>query len=166
MLGQAYGILTNVIQERTFGVGVQPHMALKGLKKHHNLRDHMTSLELLFTTLGERSTKDIAIADNAHGLFLTSKQRKREGRWPVTPEKPWKSKQATRWFQMTTSCPPKVIRSNCRHPRMSKPPTLANSYGAVVNRLSQEFTVKCCTEDGLIAWPRLVAFSSATKRSA
>ena len=49
---------------------------------------------------------------------------------------------------------------------MSKPPTLANSYGAVVNRLSQEFTAKYCTEDDLIAWPRLVAFSSATKRSA
>ena len=149
MLGEAYGILTNVIQKGTFGVEVQPHTALKGLKKHHNLRDHMTSLELLFTTLGERSTKDIAIAGNAHGFVPNKQAAERGGRWPVTPEKPWKSKQATRWFQMTTSCPPKVIRSNCRHPRMSKPPTLANSYGAVVNRLSQEFTAKFCTEDGL-----------------
>ena len=36
-----------------------------------------------------------------------------------------------------------------------------NSYGAVVNRLSQEFTPKFCTADGLIDWPRLVAFGSA-----
>ena len=63
--GEEYGIRTNVIQEGTFGLEVKPHMAHKGLKKHHNLRDHMTSLEMLFTTLGERSTKDIAIADDA-----------------------------------------------------------------------------------------------------
>lgn len=37
----------------------------------------------------------------------------------------------------------------------------ANSYEAVVNRLSWEFTTKFCTEDGLIDWPRLVAFGSA-----
>lgn len=78
VLGDAYGILTNVIQEGTFGLGVKRHIAFKGLKKHHNLRDHMTSLELLFTTLGERSTKDIAIADDAHG-FTPNKQAAEKG---------------------------------------------------------------------------------------
>ena len=43
-------------------------MGLKNLKGHHSLRDHMTGTELIFTMLGERSTKDIAIADNAQGL--------------------------------------------------------------------------------------------------
>ena len=36
----------------------------------------------------------------------------------------------------------------------------SNSYGAVVNRLSYEFTSKFCTEHSLIDWPKLVSFSS------
>ena len=39
--------------------------------------------------------------------------------------------------------------------------TFAEQYGAVVNRLSQEFTAGFCTPDGSIDWPKLVAFSSA-----
>ena len=66
--GHEYGILTNVIQEGTFGLGIQSHKDIKGLEKKHNLRDHMTSVELLFTRLGELSTKDIAVADDAHGF--------------------------------------------------------------------------------------------------
>ena len=66
--GLEYGILTNVIQEETFGVGVKGHKSIKGLKKNHNLRDHMTSTELIFTMLGERSTKDITIASDARGF--------------------------------------------------------------------------------------------------
>ena len=52
----------------TFGLGVKGHRQLKSLKSHHNLRDHMTDVELIFTMLGERSTKDIAVADNAQGF--------------------------------------------------------------------------------------------------
>ena len=78
--GNEYGILTNVIQEGTFNLGVQPHMALKGLNTRQNLRDHMTSLELLFTTLGERSTKDIAIADNAKGFQPNKVAAKKGGK--------------------------------------------------------------------------------------
>ena len=39
--------------------------------------------------------------------------------------------------------------------------TFAEQYGAVINRLSQEFTTGFCAEDGAIDWPKLVAFSSA-----
>ena len=53
--GLEYATLTNVIQEATFGLGVQQHKDFKLLKKRHNLRDHMTDLELIFTMLGERS---------------------------------------------------------------------------------------------------------------
>ena len=63
-----YAALTNAIQQATFGLGVQPHKALKRLKKRHSLRDHMTDVELIFTMLGERSTRDIAVADNAQGF--------------------------------------------------------------------------------------------------
>ena len=65
--GKEYGVLTNLIHEKTFDISVQQHQDFKELKKH-NLRDHMTSTELLFTRLGEASTKDIAVAKDAQGL--------------------------------------------------------------------------------------------------
>ena len=39
--------------------------------------------------------------------------------------------------------------------------TFAENYGAVINRLAQEFTAQFCQPDGSIDWPKLVAFSSA-----
>ena len=39
--------------------------------------------------------------------------------------------------------------------------TFSEQYGAVINRLSQEFTAGFCAADGSIDWPKLVAFSSA-----
>ena len=51
--GPEYAFLTNVIQKETFGLGVQGHKQVKKLKKNHNLRDHMTDVELIFTMLGE-----------------------------------------------------------------------------------------------------------------
>ena len=71
--GQEYAVLTNLIQERTFGFGVQNHKAYKSLKKSHNLRDHMTGTELALTTLAETFTKDIAVATDAQGYFPNRK---------------------------------------------------------------------------------------------
>jgi hypothetical protein len=65
--GRDYGYLTNVVHQKTFGLKTDEHKALKGLK-NHNLRDHMTDLELVFTMLGEKSTAAIAQALNAQGL--------------------------------------------------------------------------------------------------
>ena len=42
-------------------------VALKGLKSH-NLRDHMTEAELIFTALAELSTRQIAENADATGL--------------------------------------------------------------------------------------------------
>ena len=63
-----YAILTNDVHVGTFGLGVQPHKQYKRLKKGHNLRDHMTDLELLFTALGEKSTVNIAVSTDAQGF--------------------------------------------------------------------------------------------------
>ena len=76
--GKQYAILTNLIHEKTFDVSVRQHEDFKGLAKRHSLRDHMTSTELLFTRLGEMSTKDIAVAKNAHG-FRANEGAAREG---------------------------------------------------------------------------------------
>ena len=65
--GPEYAKLTNLISAKTFDVGTARHKNVKGLKKHHNLRDHMTDLELILTMLGESSTKEIARQRDARG---------------------------------------------------------------------------------------------------
>jgi hypothetical protein len=46
--------------------------------KRENLRDHMTDLELIFSMLGEASTKEITINKNTEG-FIESKKAAIEG---------------------------------------------------------------------------------------
>lgn len=65
--GIEYSILTAEISQATFGLKPSEHKAHKGLKRE-NLRDHMTNLELIFTMLGEESTKRKAIEKNARGF--------------------------------------------------------------------------------------------------
>lgn len=66
--GSEYGRLTNIISKETFGLDANQHKQLKSLAQRHNLRDHMTDLELVFTMLGEKSTAAIAQAINAQGF--------------------------------------------------------------------------------------------------
>ena len=54
-------------KKATFGVVPSEHKDLKGLKQE-NLRNHMTNLELIFTMLGEESTKREAITKDAQGF--------------------------------------------------------------------------------------------------
>jgi len=54
-----YAILTNEIMIGTFDMGVQKHKDFKGLAIPHNLRDHMTDLELILTMLAEATTTKI-----------------------------------------------------------------------------------------------------------
>lgn len=65
--GQEFAILTNIIHQEWSGVSVQDHKQLKGLKSH-NLRDHMTEAELIFTALAELSTRQIAENADATGM--------------------------------------------------------------------------------------------------
>ena len=65
--GQEYSILTAEIAKATFGVSPSEHSKIKGLERE-NLRDHMTPIELIFTMLGEESTRLIAAKSNAQGF--------------------------------------------------------------------------------------------------
>jgi DNA-damage-inducible protein D len=65
--GQEFAILTNIIHQEWAGVSVKEHKAIKGLKSH-NLRDHMSEAELIFTALAELSTRQIAESSDATGL--------------------------------------------------------------------------------------------------
>jgi len=72
-----YAILTNVIHQEWSGLSVKKHKNLKGLKSQ-NLRDHMSEAELIFTTLAELSTRQIAEAEEAVG-FEPNKQASKKG---------------------------------------------------------------------------------------
>lgn len=78
--GSEYGRLTNIIAKQTFDLDTAQHKNLKGLSGKHNLRDHMTDLELVFTMLGEKSTTEIAKASKAVGLSENSIAAKSGGR--------------------------------------------------------------------------------------
>ncbi|MEL6973344.1 MAG: hypothetical protein AAFO02_24495 [Bacteroidota bacterium] len=63
---QEFAALTNQIMKGTFDLSVQEYKVLKGLVKQ-NLRDHMSTLELVYTILAEETTKQLAIKQDAQG---------------------------------------------------------------------------------------------------
>ena len=65
--GREFAILTNIIHQEWSGLSVAQHKAKKGLKSH-NLRDHMSEAELIFTALAELSTRQIAESVQATGM--------------------------------------------------------------------------------------------------
>lgn len=66
--GLEYAILSDTISKGTFGLKTKDHKELKGLVKNHNLRDHMTPLELALTMLGETTTAELARSSDAQGF--------------------------------------------------------------------------------------------------
>ncbi len=72
-----FAILTNEISKAAFGMTVDEYKQAKQLKKH-SLRDHMTDLEMIFTTLAEASTTAIARGKNAQG-FEENKDAAKKG---------------------------------------------------------------------------------------
>ena len=65
--GKEYAILTNEITKAWSGMNVKKYKDFKGLKKE-NLRDNMTTTELILNMLAETATKDINEATNPQGL--------------------------------------------------------------------------------------------------
>ena len=65
--GQEFAILTYIIHQEWTGLSVKEHKVAKGLSSH-NLRDHMSEAELIFTALAELSTRQIAETSEATGL--------------------------------------------------------------------------------------------------
>lgn len=72
-----YEILTAEISKATFDMTPSAYKKHKGLKRE-NLRDHMTDLELIFSMLGEASTKEITVNKDTQG-FAENKQAFVEG---------------------------------------------------------------------------------------
>ncbi len=75
---QEYAILTAEISKATFGLSPKEYKEVKGLKRE-NLRDHMSDLELIFSMLGEASTKAIVETKNPIGFTENKKVAKQGG---------------------------------------------------------------------------------------
>lgn len=75
--GREYAILTNEISKAWSGMTTRQYKDFKGLKKQ-NLRDNMTTTELILNMLAETATKDIANSTNPEGLE-ENKKVAREG---------------------------------------------------------------------------------------
>ncbi|MDP2338284.1 MAG: Bro-N domain-containing protein [Bacteroidota bacterium] len=74
-----YAILTAEISKATFGLTPSEYKEVKGLK-NQNLRDHMTDLELIFSMLGEASTKEIAVNTDTQGFEQNKRAAKAGGK--------------------------------------------------------------------------------------
>jgi len=74
-----YAILTAEISRATFGINPSEHKLIKGLK-NQNLRDHMTDLELIFSMLGEASTKEITVNTDSQGFEENRRAAKAGGK--------------------------------------------------------------------------------------
>ena len=76
--GEEFAILTNIIHQEWSGVSVRTHKTMKGLRDH-NLRDHMSEAELIFTALAELSTRQIAETEDATGMEENTGAAKKGG---------------------------------------------------------------------------------------
>ncbi|MCB8747385.1 hypothetical protein LHU53_10750 [Rhodoferax sp. U2-2l] len=77
--GSEFAILTNIIHQEWAGLSVAEHKGMKGLTSH-NLRDHMSEAELIFTALAELSTRQIAQSVEAIGMAENKTAAKAGGR--------------------------------------------------------------------------------------
>ena len=76
--GKEYAILTNEITKAWSGMTTRQYKDYKGLKKQ-NLRDNMSTLELVLNMLAEATTTELANAANPQGLEENKKVAKRGG---------------------------------------------------------------------------------------
>ncbi len=76
--GKEYAILTDEITKAWSGMTTRKYKNLKGLKKE-NLRDNMSTTELILNMLAETSTTDISKEEHPQGLSENIKVAKRGG---------------------------------------------------------------------------------------
>jgi len=62
-----YAFLTNIISKGTFDLTVAEHKRLKGLAQKHNIRDNMSTLELIYIILAEVTASELSEKYDAQG---------------------------------------------------------------------------------------------------
>lgn len=76
--GKEYAILTNEISKAWSGMTTREYKNLKGLKKE-NLRDNMSTLEIVLNMLAEATTTELTKTKNPQGLDENKKVAKDGG---------------------------------------------------------------------------------------
>lgn len=66
--GRDFAILTDEISKATFNVTTSQHKEIKSLNENDNLRDNMSPLELVLTTLAEVTTTELHKANDSQGM--------------------------------------------------------------------------------------------------
>lgn len=66
--GKQFAILTDILSRGTFGASVADHKQVKALKTRDNLRDSMTTMELLLTALSEETAKTLHQVRDSQGF--------------------------------------------------------------------------------------------------
>ncbi|HBA38133.1 MAG TPA: phage antirepressor protein [Firmicutes bacterium] len=74
-----FAILTDEISVGTFGISTREHKNIKKLDKEQNLRDNMSSIELVLTALGEVTTTELHRTNDSHGLYELKKDARDGG---------------------------------------------------------------------------------------
>lgn len=77
-IGREYAILTNEISKAWSGMTTREYKSLKGLKKE-NLRDNMSTLEIVLNMLAEATTTELTKSNNPQGLNENKKVARRGG---------------------------------------------------------------------------------------
>ena len=105
--GQEYSILTAVIAKGTFGLNPSEHKKLKGLEKpSQDLRDNMTDLELIFTALGEATTRRLTIKEDAQGFDENRNEAIRGGKAAGAALNTYESETGLKVVSSENSLPP------------------------------------------------------------
>jgi len=74
-----FAFLTNIISRGTFNLSVAEHKKLKGLAQKHNIRDNMTTMELVYMILAEVSAKEISEKSGAQGYAQNEQAARQAG---------------------------------------------------------------------------------------
>ena len=100
--GREYAILTDEITRAWSGMTTGQYKRLKGLKKE-NLRDNMSTTELILTMLAENSTKEISQRERPEG-FEAVKWPSAAAELPILPVRHWRLRQGHRSSRPRTPC--------------------------------------------------------------
>ena len=73
---QEFALLTDEIMRGTFGLNTREYKTLKGIVRQ-NLRDNMSTMELVYTIMAEETTRLLAIKENAQGYEENQKAAKK-----------------------------------------------------------------------------------------
>ncbi len=99
--GSEYAILTDEITRAWSGMSTRQYKRFKGLRQK-NLRDNMSTTEIILNMLAETATKDISKQVQPQGFEENQQVARRGEGLPETHEKSWSRKRVSLWSPQPT----------------------------------------------------------------